>query len=80
MPLARPAKAMNTVLLTFKAKKCGLENAECQEVARYFKNLSILLSFEDRFGDLYGRESNRQQKRFPPAFQGNPEKSKDISM
>jgi hypothetical protein len=55
-------------------RHCGFE------VAGYFKNLSIPLSFEDRFGDLYGRESNRQQKRFPPAFQGNPEKSKDISM
>jgi hypothetical protein len=25
---------------------------DSQEVARYFKNLSIPLSFEDRFGDL----------------------------
>ena len=33
-------------------KEMGLGHADCQEVARYFKNFSILLSFEERFGDL----------------------------
>jgi len=39
-------------------KEMGLGHAECFEVARYFKNLLIPVSFEDRFGDFIGGVSH----------------------